>query len=254
VLDWVNEQRRKGAKGLEVKYLNSNYYVYRSTSYWDRNLRKVRKKSTYIGRLDRERGLIQSSQKYRSNVYPKSVKTYGDAMLLNIALKDLIPLLKENFDFWEDIYALALVRIYGYVPLKRARLRWEKLHNPLNINPNLEPKHLSDVLEIIGSDKISQNNIFRSLLTGSENFAYDISAIVTRSSINISDIGYNKEMSYAPQIELILISSTETKLPALVRIVPGSIRDVETLRTSVEDIGVEKITFIMDRAYSLNIM
>jgi len=65
------------------------------------------------------------------------------------------------------------------------------------------------------------------LLTGSENFAYDISAIVTRSSINISDIGYNKEMSYAPQIELILISSTETKLPALVRIVPGSIRDVE---------------------------
>jgi len=254
VLDWVNEQRRKGAKGLEVKYLNSNYYVYRSTSYWDRNLRKVRKKSTYIGRLDRERGLIQSSQKYRSNVYPKSVKTYGDAMLLNIALNDLIPLLKENFDFWEDIYALALVRIYGYVPLKRARLRWEKLHNPFNINPNLEPKHLSDVLEIIGSDKISQNNIFRSLLTGSENFAYDISAIVTRSSINISDIGYNKEMSYAPQIELILISSTETKLPALVRIVPGSIRDVQTLRISVEDIGIEKITFIMDRAYSLKIM
>ena len=247
VLDWVNEQRRKGAKGLEVKYLNSNYYVYRSTSYWDKNLRKVRKKSAYIGRLDRERGLIQSSQKYRSNVYPKSVKTYGDAMLLNIALNDLIPLLKENFDFWEDIYALALVRIYGYVPLKRARLRWEKLHNPLNINPNLEPKHLSEILKIIGSDKISQNNIFRYLLTGSENFAYDISAIVTRSSINISDIGYNKEMSYAPQIELILISSTETKLPALVRIVPGSIRDVETLRTSVEDIGVEKITFIMDR-------
>jgi len=41
------------------------------------------------------------------------VKTYGDAMLLNIALNDLIPLLKENFDFWEDIYALALVRALG---------------------------------------------------------------------------------------------------------------------------------------------
>jgi hypothetical protein len=44
-------------------------------------------------------------------------------MLLNIAMKDLIPLLKENFEFWEDIYALALVRIYGYVPLKRAKLK-----------------------------------------------------------------------------------------------------------------------------------
>ena len=111
VLHWVNEQRMKGAKGLEVKYLNSNYYVYRSTSYRDKNLRKVRQKSTYIDRLDRERGLIQSSQKYRSNVYPKSMKTYGDAILLNIALKDFIPLLKENFDFWENIYALALIRI-----------------------------------------------------------------------------------------------------------------------------------------------
>jgi len=100
---------------------------------------------------------------------------------------------------------------------------------------------------MIGSDKISQNNIFRSLLTGSKNFAYDISAIVTRSSINISDIGYNKEMAYIPQIELILLSSTDSKLPAMVRIVPGSIRDVETLRTSVEDIGIEKITFILDR-------
>jgi len=247
VLEWLNKQRRSGIKGLEIKYLNNNYYVYRSTSYWDKSLRKIRKKSTYIGRLDKEKGLIESSQKYRSKVYPKSVKTYGDAMLLNIAMKDLMPLLKENFEFWEDIYALALVRIYGYVPLKRAKLRWEKLYNPFKINPNLEPKHLSEVLRMIGSDKISQNNIFRSLLTGSKNFAYDISAIVTRSSINISDIGYNKEMAYIPQIELILISSTDSKLPAMVRIVPGSIRDVETLRTSVEDIGIEKITFILDR-------
>jgi len=146
-------------------------------------------------------------------------------MLLNIIMKDLIPLLKENFEFWEDIYALVLVRIYGYVPLKRGELRWEKLYNPFKINPNLEPKHLSKVLRMIGSDKISHNNIFRSLLTSSENFAYDISAIVTRSSINISDIGYNKEMEYIPQIELILISSTDSKLPAMVRIVPGSIRD-----------------------------
>jgi len=73
--------------------------VYKSTSYWDKSLRKIRKKSTYIGRLDKEKGLIESSQKYRSKIYPKIVKTYGYAMLLNIAMKDLIPLLKENFEF-----------------------------------------------------------------------------------------------------------------------------------------------------------
>jgi len=90
----------------------------------------VRKKSTYIGRLDREGGLIQSSKKYRPNVYPKSVKIYGDSMLFNIALNDLIPLLKENLEF-------AL--------LKRERLTWENLHNSLYINQNLKSKHLSEI-------------------------------------------------------------------------------------------------------------
>jgi transposase len=249
VIDWLNDQRKYGIKGLEIKYLNNNYYVYRSTTYWDKKLKKIRKRSKYIGRLDKEKGLIESSRKFVSRIYPRTVKTYGDAMILNMAMENLIPILKENYDYWEDIYALALVRITGYVPLKRVKLEWEKMYNPLKIKPNLDPKHLSEILNALGSDKRAQNSVFRSLLNGSDKYAYDITAMFTRSSINISDLGYNKEMENIPQIELILISSTETNLPAMVRIIPGSIKDVETLRTSIEDLGIDKITFIMDRGF-----
>jgi Transposase len=249
VIDWLNNQRKYGIKGLEIKYLNNNYYVYRSTTYWDKKLKKIRKRSKYIGRLDKEKGLIESSRKFVSRIYPRTVKTYGDAMILNMAMENLIPILKENYDYWEDIYALALVRITGYVPLKRVKLEWEKMYNPLKIKPNLDPKHLSEILNALGSDKRAQNSVFRSLLNGSDKYAYDITAMFTRSSINISDLGYNKEMENIPQIELILISSTETNLPAMVRIIPGSIKDVETLRTSIEDLGIDKITFIMDRGF-----
>ncbi|MBD6956136.1 MAG: hypothetical protein F9Y92_05800, partial [Thermoplasmatales archaeon] len=249
VIDWLNNQRKSGIKGLEIKLLNNNYYVYRSTTYWDKKLKKIRKRSKYIGRLDKEKGLIESSGKFVSRIYPKTVKTYGDAMILNMAMKELIPILKENYDYWEDIYALALVRITGYVPLKRVKLEWEKMYNPLKIKPNLDPKHLSEILNALGGDKRAQNSVFRSLLNGSDKYAYDITAMFTRSSINISDLGYNKGMENIPQIELILISSTETNLPAMVRIIPGSIKDVETLRTSIEDLGIEKITFVMDRGF-----
>ncbi|MGC9123622.1 MAG: hypothetical protein ACP5IB_06110, partial [Thermoplasmata archaeon] len=133
VIDWLNNQRKSGIKGFEIKYLNNNYYVYRSTTYWDKKLKKIRKRSKYIGRLDKEKGLIESSGKFVSRIYPKTVKTYGDAMILNMAMKELIPILKENYDYWEDIYALALVRITGYVPLKREKLEWEKMYNPLKI-------------------------------------------------------------------------------------------------------------------------
>jgi hypothetical protein len=104
--------------------------VYRNITYWEKKLKKIRKRSKCIGRLDKEKGLIESSRKFVSRIYPGTVKTYGDAMILNMAMKDLIPILKENYDHWEDIYALALVRITGYIPLKR--VKWE--YSLINLN------------------------------------------------------------------------------------------------------------------------
>ncbi|MGC8619509.1 MAG: hypothetical protein ACP5LA_03230 [Thermoplasmata archaeon] len=54
-------------------------------------------------------------------------------------------------------------------------------------------------------------------------------------------------MAKIPQIELILNSSTEKNLPVMIRIILGSIKDVETLRTIIEDLGIDKITFVFDR-------
>ncbi|MDP8011674.1 MAG: transposase [Thermoplasmata archaeon] len=54
-------------------------------------------------------------------------------------------------------------------------------------------------------------------------------------------------MAKIPQIELILNSSTEKNLPVMIRIILGSIKDVKTLRTIIEDLGIDKITFVFDR-------
>lgn len=249
VSDWLADQRRRNVKGFEVKRTNNSYYVYRSTTYWDKSIKKVRKRSRYIGKLDRDRGLVESSGKVKSRILPRSVRRYGDALLLNRALENLIPVLKDNFDCWEDIYALSLVRIYGYVPLKRIRTKWEQLHNPLGIKPNLEPKHLSLLLKEIGTDRIAQNNTFHSLMNKSDHFAYDVTVVFTRSSMDIAEPGYNRDGVYLPQIELLLLSSTETNLPSMMRVVPGSIKDVETLAATIQDLNMEGVTFILDRGF-----
>ncbi len=51
VLEWLEKQRKRNEKGLEIKRRNNSYYVYRSTIYWDKNMKKVRKRSKYIGKL-----------------------------------------------------------------------------------------------------------------------------------------------------------------------------------------------------------
>ena len=62
VKDWVKKQRESGEKGIEIKKQANSYYVYRSTTYWDKKAKKGRKKSTYIGKLSRD-GLSGTNQK-----------------------------------------------------------------------------------------------------------------------------------------------------------------------------------------------
>jgi hypothetical protein len=244
--EWLGEQRRRGERCIEVKPRNGAYYVYRSTTFWDKESHKRRKRSSYLGKLDRERGLVKSRRPVKSLIRPRNVFRYGDALLLNRALESLAPLLKNAFGaIWEEIYAMALVRITGYVPLKRVKARWEKLYNPLGIAPQLEAKYLSDVLRYAGTDREAQDKVFKALMGGS-NYAYDLSFVFTRSAINIAGLGHNKWNEYIPQVNIILLSSVDGRLPTMVRAVPGSIRDVSTLKASIADLNLSGITLILD--------
>jgi hypothetical protein len=60
---WVQEQREKGETCLEVKVINGNTYVYRSTSKYDKETKGPKKVTTYLGRLTKNMGLYQRERK-----------------------------------------------------------------------------------------------------------------------------------------------------------------------------------------------
>jgi hypothetical protein len=104
--NWLETQRNKGVKCLEIKQRGEKYYVYHSTTYWDREQRKAIKTSKYLGRLDREEGFIESNKDAaQSNKAPipevRSVTEYGNSVLLHESMKEIKPLLMEGFpDNW----------------------------------------------------------------------------------------------------------------------------------------------------------
>jgi len=71
----------------------------------------------------------------------------------------------------------------------------------------------------------AQNAAFRALMND-KHFVYDLSVVFTRSSMNLAEIGYNKDRINVPQINLALLHSAKG-LPAMIR--PGSVKDVVTL-------------------------
>lgn len=250
--NWLEEQREQGTKCLEIKVIGKNHYVYHSTTYWDKELKKPRKTSKYIGKLDKDDGLIESRKRKKlASSDIRNVTEYGNSMVLHESMKTLKPLLMDAFpDCWEEIYSLAMVRINGYVPMKRAKESWEKLYNVEHIDPQLNPKSLSKVLHSVGINRVGQNAIFKKLVNQSNQLVYDLSSMFTRSmSIAQAEKGYNKNHLHVPQINLALLCSADTGLPAMIRSIPGSVRDIATLYNSIKEIDAKGKTLILDRGF-----
>ena len=255
--EWLETQRSKGVKCLEVKQRKEKYYIYHSTTHWDREQKKAVKTSKYLGKLDRELGFIESrkEEKTQSKETPlpevRTVTEYGNSALLHEAMKDLRPLLIEAFpENWEEVYALSMLRVNGIVPLKRAESSWQKIYNVDSIDPDLSSKNLSKMLHTVGVNREGQGVIFKSLLDQSKQLVYDLSCMFSRSvSISQAEKGYNKDKIHVPQINIALLCSADTGLPTMIRSLPGSVKDISTLCNSILEIDLRGKVLILDRGF-----
>ena len=247
--EWLEEQRAKGVKCLEVKMQGDNHYVYHSTSYWDKELKKPRKTSKYLGKLDPDKGLIKSGTIQSQNI--RNITEYGNSMLLSEMMKDLKPLLRKGFpDCWREVSALAMVRVTGNVPLKRVKDAWEKLYDAEDIKPHLNTKKLSKVLHNVGMNRSGQNIIFNELMDLSKQLVYDLSSVFSRSiGISQAEPGYNKDRIQVPQINLALLCSADSGLPTMIRSLPGSVKDIATLYHSISELNLRGKILVLDRGF-----
>lgn len=72
----------------------------------------------------------------------------------------------------------------------------------------------------------------------------------TRSmSIAQAEKGYNKDHLHVSQINLALLCSTDTGLPAMIRSIPGNVKDIAMLYNSIKEIDVKSKTLILDRGF-----
>jgi hypothetical protein len=254
--DWLENQRNKGVKCLEIKQRGEKHYVYRSTTYWDREQRKAIKTSKYLGRLDRKEGFIESNketvQSQKATIPEvKSVTEYGNSILLQESMKDIKPLLMKGFPHnWQEIYALSMLRVTGNVPLKRAESSWQKLYNVESLGPDLTPNGLSRMLHNVGMDRDGQELGFKSLLDQSPQLVYDLSRMFSRSmNISLAEKGYNKDRIHVPQINIALLCNANSGLPTMIRSLPGSVKDIATLCNSIRELDIRNKLLLLDRGF-----
>ena len=253
VKDWLEERHKAGEKCLEIKVRGDCHYVYRSTSRYDKEIKKGRKVSVYLGKLDKEHGFVPKGEKPEANttLLPRSVTDYGNSMILRNAMAEIKPLLMANFpDHWEELYAMSIVRVNGYTPLKRIKDSWEDLYDPEGLKPNLNPSNLSKVLREVGLDRFGQNEMFGHLKSLDTQLVCDLSTSFSRSmNILQAEEGYNKDCIQVSQVNLALLCGLDSEMPTMIKSVPGSVRDISTLYKTIEELDISNKVLLFDRGF-----
>lgn len=249
--EWVKEILKKEREirklPLEAKELNNNYYLYRSTTHWDKKEKKVKKDSEYIGRIT-PKGVIE---KKKSNDV-RSIFEYGNSEFLHLLAHDIIePLKKSYYDRWKEIIACSIVKTVQPLPLRLIKSRWEKLHISQKIDASLSPNTLSDVLREIGKDYASQKEFFDGLMVDSKTLIFDLSSIFSYSeNLKYAEKGHNADHLYLNQINFMLFFSMDMQLPVLLKPLPGSVRDIKALKTVIDEVNVKDSTVVIDRGFA----
>jgi transposase len=245
---WVKEivdQARKTYGSVEVKTRGNNRYLYKATSKREPG-RKYPKKVTgeYIGKIIRQ-GLITTQTKERT------VYEYANSKLLSSILDEVTPQLRSCFpDEWKELSALAIVRTIRNVPIKYVKDAWEKLYTSTQLEASLSRNTVSEMLRAVGADWDAQSTFFSSLIKGKSIFYFDLSSIFSHSAnLNLAEKGYNKEHLFLDQVNFALLFSQEQKTPVMLKSMPGSIRDVKSLRYLMDEFPLKNCIVIMDRGF-----
>lgn len=225
---------------VEVKQAGNSYYLYRSTTRWDKREKKRKKVSEYLGRID-ENGMVEKNF--------RTIYEFGNSELLMKVVDEITPSLKRSFpDHWSEIVAMSVVRAMDPRPLKLIKSAWEKLYASTQIEASLSENTLSEKMRIIGSDYDAQVRFSRSLMSSGDTVLFDLSSIFSRSeNINLASRGYNPKSLNLDQINFALVFSRKKKKPIILEVLDGSVRDMKAYDFLIKEYDLRDCIIIADR-------
>lgn len=232
--------------GIQIRNIGNNYYAYRPRTRWDKTKKKtVSLPPEYLGVVT-PRGIVrkQAISGIRGDY------EYGNvALLYGIAETSLNPILRRVFPYlYQRIMAYVLLREIQPLPMKSVRYLYDKTWLSRICDESMSAGSISGMLSSLTEESMIE--VMRSLSVRGEYILIDSTAIFSRSAnISILEIGHNSHNTHKPQINLMMLFSSSRREPTFIRIIPGSIRDVSTMKATMLMAGVERCVIIADKGF-----
>lgn len=268
--EWLDTMREKGSKGLTLEKVGNTNYVYWASTKWDKDAKKRKKLTEYIGILEPPANLVISSDIDIDKMDPRAIaaagidkeryrkrepeiqdyRIRGTMMVLKKACDGFYLSLKDCFPtICDDLLMLAMARLAGRGRLKQAGGWFNLQDNLMALNAHRDPETLSAALKAAGASMEAQNRFYESLKTPGKKLAVDMTVCFSRGKAFIVKKGYNRFRLSCGQFNLAVICGLDDKLPQAMKTEPGNVKEGCLLDIISEmDIGTDCI-LVMDRGY-----
>ena len=253
---WALAHRKSGT---ELRFINNTYYLYEVFSFYDPDRKRGRKKTgSLLGKITKDDGFIASDKKKLKDkaispfdITKISTRECGFTNFLNIFGKDIEHNLRVFFPkHYKTIIYMAYCRLVHNSPINRMPLLISKSMLSLDDPQTFYPKKLSDTLFEIGSDRAQCTAYMKSFIQSGEHILVDMTNMINGSEkMYYTKEGYNSDMVFDTQINLMYIYSSNSNQPLFYRFLNGNTREVTGFKNCLIESGIQDAILIADKGF-----
>lgn len=251
VQDKLNEIKQNEGNYIEIKRIRGRYYVYRSTSVWDKVEKKPKKKTEYLGVITS--GGVFTEKKTRKRIYEteNEIFEYGNCALAYDYLRDVEEILKDLTPYYRELLAAGIIKAIDPKPIRLYSSQWDKFYLSKTMDVHLSPKHMSSIFNVTGRNISLWRQLFSELTKKDDFLLYDLTAVFTYSkNLNLAEKSYNAHHKYLDQIGVVVAFSLTDTLPVGIEVYFGSLKDITTFYDFKERFPNTEVGFIFDRGFT----
>jgi transposase len=249
-------------------------YIYESESFRDEK-GKPQTRKTPIGKIDLKTGQpvyrpeylerVQGTDK-QPNISDKqsySVDDIKQSQILEYGVFNLFNRISEQIgigtvakdvfpDLWESILSLAFFIVATGEPAMYCE-DWLVKNESYDCG-SMSSQRISELLiKITHEQRMDFYEKWGSFRKEQEYFALDITSVSSYSElINDVEWGYNRDKENLAQVNICMLLGEESKLPVFQTIYSGSLKDVSTLKTTLETashLNLHNMSIVMDKGF-----
>ncbi len=254
--DWVLSHRKPGT---ELRFINGHYYVYAVSSYYDPVRKKGRKKTgVLLGKITESGGFVASGEKklatsasFGIDLSKIAVRESGFTDFLKVYGKVIEQKLKLFFPKkYKLIIYMAYARFVHNSPINRMPLLIGKSMLSVGEQEKIYPQKLSAALAEIGRDRATCVAYMQSFIKHGEHLLIDMTNMFNGStSMYYTKKGYNSEMVFDTQVNLMYIYSPSSYQPLFYKILNGNSREVVGFKNTLLESGLKDVVAITDKGF-----